>query len=84
MIAYLALMVIVVALACVIRIYLFPDTLNEPHIPTLLRHDDVFVDGNRILYRYNGEWYEAIAKSSNKIYIYDRSTEKVVAVPYVD
>ena len=83
MVFYLITVFITIAFVIWIRAFLFPDTINEPHIPDSLSKDDLLMDGNRLLYNYEGNWYEAISKHGDIVYIYDKFSDKIIRVPYI-
>lgn len=83
MILYLVVIIIILAAAICIRTFCLPETLKESHIPSSLTKKDLYMDGNRLLYYYEGKWYEAISKHDDIVYIYDVSTDKIVRVPYI-
>lgn len=55
---------------------------KDSFIPTSLGESDLWQDGETLKYYYHGQWYEAVAKDANKVYIYNEMTDKVVGVPY--
>ena len=56
---------------------------RDSHIPRLLTQYDVWLDGNTLKYRYEGDWYEAVARTKNEVLIYDMAHDKIVSVPFI-
>lgn len=82
MVWYLCVVVLTIAVVICIRTFLFPNKDEKP-IPFYLKESDLYKDGNRLLYMYEGQLYEAITIKNDYIYIYDKINDKIVKVPYV-
>lgn len=83
MIMYLAGAVICFAIIVCIRTFFAPPLEDNP-IPHYLRESDLYREGSRLMYRYHGNLYEAIAIHGNQIYVYDKANDKIVKVPYYE
>ena len=83
MISFLFACVGIIIIACVIRLAIFKTPYNDT-IPAILSNEELWLDGDKIKYFYEGEWREAIAKDKHKVYIFDEKNDKIVGIPYVD
>ena len=83
MILYLCVVIVIITVVICIRTFLLPDKEERP-IPFFLRESDLYRDGNRLLYMYEGQLYEAISIKNDFVYIYDKTNNKVIKVPYVE
>lgn len=82
MIAYVCVVLIIVAIVVCVRTFLYPFKGEKP-IPLELKEDDMFWDGNRLMYVFDGHVYEAISRHDDVVYVYDDKAQKIVKVPYI-
>lgn len=83
MILYICAFLLIVAIIVCVRTFLFPIREEQP-IPYFLRKSDLYEDGNRLLYMYDGQYYEAISIKNNFVLIYDKAHDKVIKIPYIN
>lgn len=73
---------LLVIVACGVYVTFFSDRA-DPHIPYMLTQKELWLNGNKLMYQYNGQWYEAVARTANSVIIYDAHSDKLVRVPLV-
>jgi hypothetical protein len=83
MILYLIGFICIAAIMICIRVFLFPAREEQP-IPYSLKKSDLYEDGNRLLYMYDGQYYEAISIKDEFVLIYDKTHDRVIKVPYIE
>lgn len=81
MISFFFALIGLIIVLCVINMVLTKDN-NESVIPASIGESDLWQDGETLKYYYHGQWYEAVARDANKVYVYDEINDRVVGVPF--
>jgi hypothetical protein len=55
---------------------------KDSFIPASLGESDLWQDGETLKYYYHGQWYEAVSRDANKVYIYDEINNRMVGIPF--
>ena len=56
----------------------------EAEMPQSLTSAELWRNGTRLMYMHNGEWCEAIAKTKDKVFIFDEGRDKIIGVPLIN